>query len=61
MNREALARAVVITGLAVGVLVSLFRRPELAGPLGGALVVLVPACVDAWAFFARLPRGGSDA
>jgi hypothetical protein len=58
MQREALTRAAAITGLTVGVIVGLFRAPpDAIAPLGGALVVLVPACVDAWAFFARLPRG----
>lgn len=57
MQREALVRALAISGLTIGTLIALLKRPELAGPLGGALVVLVPAVVDAWAFFARLPRG----
>lgn len=58
MQREALTRAAVITGLTVGVLVALFKaRPEAVSGLSGALVVLVPACVDAWAFFGRLPKG----
>lgn len=55
MNREALIRATVVTGLTVGALISIVRNPDLAGPLGGALFVLVPATIDAWAFFARLP------
>lgn len=60
MQREALTRAAAISGLTIGVVVALFRAPPGAlEALSGALVVLVPACVDAWAFFARLPKGAA--
>lgn len=53
MNREALARAAVISTLTAGALVALAVRPELAEPIGGALLVLVPAVLDSWAFVVR--------
>lgn len=58
MQREALARALVITGLTVGTLIALLKQPDQSPTLGGALLVLVPAVVDAWAFFARVPSEG---
>lgn len=57
MNREAIARALVISTMATLALVVLAFRPELAETMGGALLVLVPAVVDSWAYVARHRQG----